>query len=221
MQNFKRFTGEENHAITSAEAAAFIKQYREHYGTEAAAGVFFDQQAVRALLDQPNAVGLRYYYGENLFGENQLMLVGTGANRNDLLEGEPFKVSMMNPPLTAQGLYDRSAVSHQISAEAAAELTARYQETLQPGQPKGGFFGKQAIQKLLDHPECAGLRFCFGAQKDGKRVIVISCTDKSGAELLHGPMVELSIICPPICGWPNLLNHGVTIESQTIVELAG
>ncbi len=216
----KKFTGEENHSITAAEALTFKKQYREHYGAEAAAGVFFDNQAVRALLDQPEAVGLRYYYGENLFGENQLVLVGTDANRNDLLEGESLKISMMNPPLTAQGWYDRSAVSHQIAPEAAAELTARYQESLQPGQPKGGFFGKQAIQKLLDHPECAGLRFCFGAQQDGKRVIVISCTDKSGAELLHGPMVELSTSCPPFCGWPNLLSHGMVTESKTMSEFA-
>ncbi|KAA0224972.1 hypothetical protein EDS67_22405 [candidate division KSB1 bacterium] len=47
MHNFKTFTGEENHAITTSEALTFIKQFREHYGPEAAPGVFFNKQAVR------------------------------------------------------------------------------------------------------------------------------------------------------------------------------
>jgi hypothetical protein len=51
MQDSKRFTGEENHSITTAEALTFIKQYREQHGPEAAPGVFFDKQAVQAILD--------------------------------------------------------------------------------------------------------------------------------------------------------------------------
>ena len=198
----------------------FIKQFREHFGPEAAPGVFFDKQAVQAILDQPHAVGMRYYYGTDAFDQTQLVLAGTNANRNDLLEGEPLKLSIANPPLTARGLYNRDEVSHEISLEEAAKLTARFQESLQPGQPKGGFFGKKAIQRLLDYPECAGFRFFFGAKKDGARVIVILCVDKFGAEMFHGPMVELSGFCPPFCGWPNLLNHGMTTESKTTVEFA-
>jgi len=216
----RQFTGEENHAITTAEALTFIRQFREHYGAETAPGVFFDKQAVQTILDQPHAVGLRYYYGTDLFDQTRLVLVGTSANRNDLLEGEPLKASVMNPPLTDRGLYNRDEVSHKISLEAAAELTVRYQESLQPGQPKGGFFGKQAIQKLLDHPECVGLRFYFGAKRDGARVIVVMCVDKFGAEMFHGPAVDLSIGCPPICSPPNLLNHGIVTKSKTTTEFA-
>lgn len=220
IKDARQFTGEENHAITTAEALTFIKQFREHFGPEAAPGVFFDKQAVQAILDQPHAVGMRYYYGADVFDQTQLVLVGTDARRNDLLEGEPIKVSIMNPPMTDRGLYNRDEVSHKISLEAAAELTARYQESLQPGQPKGGFFGKKAIQKLLDHPECAGLRFFFGANKDGARVVVILCADKFGAEMFHGPMAELSTFCPPFCGWSNLLNHGIATKSKTTLEFA-
>lgn len=214
MKDAKQFTGEENHAITTAEALTFIKQFREHFGPEAPPGVFFDKQAVQAILDQPHAVGMRYYYGADAFDQTQLVLVGTDARRNDLLEGEPIKLSIVSPPLTAKSLYNRGEVSHEISLEEAANLTARYQESLQPGQPKGGFFGKNAIQKLLDYPECAGLRCFFGAQKDGKRVIVMLCVDKFGVDLFYGPMVELSTWCPPICGSPNLLKHGILIKSK-------
>jgi hypothetical protein len=220
MKDARQFTGEENHAITTAEALTFIKQFREHFGPEAAPGVFFDKQAVQAILDQPHAVGLRYYYGANAFDQTQLVLVGTDARRNDLLKGEPLKLSIANPPLTARGLYNRDEVSHEISLEEAANLTMRFQENLQPGQPKGGFFGKKAIQKLLDHPECVGLRFFFGAKKDGARVIAILCVDKFGADLFYGPMAELSMGCPPFCGPPNLLNHGIAAKSKTTAEFA-
>lgn len=212
MKDARMFTGEENHAITTAEALAFIKQFREHYGPEAAPGVFFDKHAVQAILAQPHAVGMRYYYGVDSFDQTQLVLVGTNTNRNDLLEGEPLKLSMMNPPLDERGRYDRAAVNHGISLQEASELTARYQENLPPGQPKGGFFGKQAVQRLLDHPECVGLRFFFGAHKDGKRAVVGMCVDKFGAEMFHGPAMDLSTGCPPFCSSPNLLNHGIAVK---------
>lgn len=216
----KQFTGEENHAITTAEALTFIKQFREYFGPEAAPGVFFDKQAVQAILHQPHAVGMRYYYGADAFDQTQLVLVGTDARRNDLLKGEPLKLSIANPPLTARGLYNPGEVSHEISPEEAANLTARFQESLQPGQPKGGFFGKKALEKLLAYPECAGLRFFFGAKKDGARVIVILCVDKFGADLFYGPMAELSVLCPPICGWPNLFNRGIVTRGKTMTEFA-
>lgn len=216
MKDARMFTGEENHAITTAEALTFIKQFREHYGPEAAPGVFFDKQAVQAILAQPHAVGMRYYYGVDSFDQTQLVLVGTNTNRNDLLEGEPLKLSMMNPPLDERGRYNRAAVSHGISLQEASELTARYQENLPPGQPKGGFFGKQAVQRLLDHPECVGLRFFFGAHKDGKRAVVGMCVDKFGAEMFHGLTIELSTGCPPYCGSINLLNHGVAVKIKAV-----
>ncbi|MGH7600998.1 MAG: hypothetical protein ACREOI_31960, partial [bacterium] len=76
IKDARQFTGEENHAITTAEALTFIKQFREHFGPEAAPGVFFDKQAVQAILDQPHAVGMRYYYGADVFDQTQLVLVG-------------------------------------------------------------------------------------------------------------------------------------------------
>ena len=207
MKDAKQFSGEENHAITLAEAVTFIKQFRDHHGYEAAPGVFFDKTAVQAILDQPNAVGMRYYYGLDEIEQAKLVLVGTDARRNDLLAGEPLKVSMQNPPLTARGYFDRSHVQHEISLEKAADLTARFQEHLTTGQPKGGFFGRKSIQRLLDHPGCIGLRCYYGAKKNGTRAIVALCVDGFGTDLFYGPIAELSALCPPFCSDPNLLNH--------------
>ncbi|MGH7494916.1 MAG: hypothetical protein ACREOO_21295 [bacterium] len=220
MHEFKKFTGEENHAITIVEALTLIKGFHEHYGPEAAPGPFFDKYAVQAILDQPEAVGMRYYYGAGMFNQTQLVLVGTNANRNDLLEGGLLKLSIMNPPLTAHGLYNRDAVHHEISLNEASQLTARYQENLQSGQPKGGFFGKQAIQSLLDYPGCVGLRFFFGTHKNGERTIVAICVDRFGVDMFYAPMIDLSKPCPPICGLANLLNHSKVSKSITATELA-
>ena len=209
MKNQKRFTGEENHSITTSEAVTFIKYYKEHFGADAEPGCFFDKQAVQAILDQPNAVGLRYYYGVDELGATRLILAGTTAERADLLDGEPLKLSVMHPPTDALGRYDSTAVDHAISHGQAAALTARYRDSMLAGQPKGGFFGKKAVQRLLDEPECRGLRFFYGANRDGQRVIVIMCTDRYGAEMLHGPKIDLSGGCPPFCGPGNPLNGGV------------
>ncbi|MGH7494917.1 MAG: hypothetical protein ACREOO_21300 [bacterium] len=220
MKDAMQFTGDENHAITTAEALTLIKQFREHYGPEAAPGVFFDKHAVQAILNQPEAVGMRYYFGTDMFDQTQLVLVGTNANRNDLLEGGPLKVSIMNPPLTARGLYNREGAHHEISLHEASKLTASFQQNLRPDQFKGGFFGKQAIQKLLDHPECVGLRFFYGAHRTGKRAVVGMCVDKFGAEIVYGPSVDLSGSCPPYCGSPNLLNHYPASTRKATLSLA-
>ena len=221
MKDAKKFTGDENHAITAAEALTFIKQFREHYGPEAAPGVFFDKQVVQAILNQPEAVGMRYYYGTDMFGETRLVLVGTDANRNDLLEGEPVKASVLHPPLTARGVYNQAGVSHEISLNEAAELTARYQETLEGGQPKGGFFGKKAIEELLNYPECVGLRCFFGANKEGTRVMMALCVDKFGVDMFYGPMLDLSKPCPPICGKINMLNNGSIVQARLAEGFSG
>ena len=220
MHNFKTFTGEENHSITTSEALTFLKQFREHYGPEAAAGVFFDKQAMQAILDQPEAVGLRYYYGTDMFGQTQLVLVGAKANRNDLLEGALLKLSMMDPPLNESGQYARGQVQHEISLTEASQLTARFQESLQSGQPKGGFFGKQAMLRLLDYAECVGVRFFYGAHKDGRRNIVGICVDKFGVAKMEGPSIEFSTPCPPLCGAPNLLNNLAAAELKASTEFA-
>ncbi len=210
MERVKRFTGEENHSITKAEALAFLRNFKKHFGDESETGCFFDAQVVQAILDQPEAVGMRYYYGVDDLNQTQLILVGADTRRRDLLNGEPVKKAVIDPPLTEKGIYDAAAVEHRISTDEAAEMTARYRENLLPGQPKGGFFGKKAIQRLLVQPDCIGLRFFYGAANDGARVIVILCVDKNGEEMFDGPLAELSIVCPPICGPTNPLNHDET-----------
>lgn len=94
--------------VTVAEAIAFINNYRSRAGAEAVPGGFFDKRAIQAILQQPNAVGMRYYYGIKDNGLPVLLLVGTSADRNDLIDGDQVKVSTLNPPVTVLGIYSET-----------------------------------------------------------------------------------------------------------------
>lgn len=196
----KKFTGNENHSLTVIEGVDFIKSYRAHNGP---AGCYFDKRAIEALIEQPGAVGVRYYYAVTEDGRKVLVLVGANAERQDLLKGEPVKRAMFNPPFTMQGVYDKTRVNHDIALEDAARLTATYR-LQNPEDPKGGFFGKQALQKLLSQQECVGIRFLYGAKEDKTPVMVLVGVDTFGGDMFFGQFMEMSMGCPPFCDF-NLL----------------
>ena len=82
------FTGNENHDIPLAEAAAWTKNYRDASGTGATIAHFFSKAAIKAILDQENCVGIRMYYALDPDGKKHLILVGADANENDLYQGK-------------------------------------------------------------------------------------------------------------------------------------
>lgn len=204
----KRFTGDENHAATLAEVRDFMANYREQSGPHAAAGGFFDKTAVTALLYQQDAVGMRYYYALHSDGAPALLLVGVDEAGNDLIQGEPVRLSLPNPPLGLSGEYDPAAADHAVSPAAAAQLAARYRAESGPDHPKGGFFGKNAVRKILEQPDCAGLRYYFGANRRGRRVVCLMGIDRTGRDMESGYLAEFSFWCPPICSEANFLNGG-------------
>lgn len=202
----KQFSANINHSITKAEFDDFIANYRKFFGVETAG--FFDKTAARALIRQKTAIGLRYYYALHPGGVPALVLVGVDKSGNDLIHGEPLKLSLLNPPLTLKGIYHPPSVDHSIQAEIASRLTARYRAQAERGQPKGGFFGKNAIRKILEQPNCVGLRYYIGANNRGKRVVCLMGTDRVGRDMDKGFLAEFSLWCPPLCSDANFLNSG-------------
>ena len=81
------FTGNENHDITLADAAALTKKYRDSVPDGSRKGAFFGRAAIEAILAQADAVGIRYYHGIDDRGEPVLVLTGADANENDLYQG--------------------------------------------------------------------------------------------------------------------------------------
>jgi len=74
------FTGNENHAITLAEAAVMTKNYRNQNPGDIL-GVFYGKIAIEPVLAQPGCVGIRYY---NAINNNNptVVLIGVDANQN-------------------------------------------------------------------------------------------------------------------------------------------
>lgn len=199
----RQFTGYENHSITAIEGIGYIKNYQAS-NPESASGCYVDGKTIKTLTEQPGAVGLRYYYALTKGGRKVVVLVGTDANGQDLLNGEPVKCAMFIPPFTTGGSYDRAQINHDIAIEDAARLTANYRRE-NPDQVKGGFFGEEAFKTILAQQNCVGIRFLYGARENGMPAIVLVGVDQFGADMFFGRLFERSSICPPFCD-DNILN---------------
>ena len=78
------FDGTEGTMITLNEGAALTRNYRNN-NPRKSLGVFFGREKLLDLLNQPECMGIRIYFGE----ENrdlQLVLVGADANQDDILD---------------------------------------------------------------------------------------------------------------------------------------
>lgn len=92
------FTGDENHSVSLKEASRWTRKYREEAGQGTIKGGFFGGNAVKQLLDQEKAVGLRYYYGINDEDQPVLILVGVDNEGRDLVSGYVAELSGLCPP---------------------------------------------------------------------------------------------------------------------------
>ena len=81
------FDGNEGSQITLTQGAALTKQYRkENPAPTTTLAHFFGRNILLQLLNQPECMGIRMYYGINSEGKKQLVLVGAKADENDMLE---------------------------------------------------------------------------------------------------------------------------------------
>ena len=99
--------------------------------------------------------------------------------------------------------------NHDISLNDASLLTAEYRKQ-NPGEILGGFFGKTALLDLLNQTGCVGIRYYYGVDANGKKVLVLCGADAGEDDILTpaaSACKELSVICPPRCGQNNVLNY--------------
>lgn len=80
------FTGKEDHAITLTEAAEWTRNYREA-NPNATKGHFYGKNAIQAIINQTDCVGIRIYYANDTAGAKQLIIVGANTSENDLHTG--------------------------------------------------------------------------------------------------------------------------------------
>ncbi len=202
----QKFDGMENHSITRAAVNVFVDNYRKTAAPDAIFGGLFSKKDVLSVLDQSDAVGMRYYYALNSQNEEMLVLCGTDENRNDILDNHLLKAAVIHPPMDGQKAIIAD-LQQPVSLAAAGEKTYRYRRSAGLGALKGGFFGEMAVRKILAQRECEGLRYYFGREENGRRVIILLGIDAKGNDMLEGVYAEYSFPCPPFCAEKNPLNN--------------
>jgi hypothetical protein len=93
------FTGHENHAISLQEASAMTKRFRDNQTSATyIKAEYFGRDAIEAILNQENCVGIRAYYAIDENMVNKLVLVGVDASENDLFNGVLAEKGFVCPP---------------------------------------------------------------------------------------------------------------------------
>ncbi|MFQ6103026.1 MAG: hypothetical protein ACE5OP_01895 [Candidatus Glassbacteria bacterium] len=96
--------------------------------------------------------------------------------------------------------------NHTITLEEASKFTRNYREKAPSGAILGGYFGKEALQRVLNQENCVGIRYYHAEKDDGTSVLILVGVDASENDLIGGELLEWSIPCPPYCGSANQLN---------------
>lgn len=81
------FNGNEGAFITLREGSEMTKRYRDTIQPGEVIGVFMGKEKIKAILDQSECKGIRFYFAKNERNENTLVLVGASADQNDMVDG--------------------------------------------------------------------------------------------------------------------------------------
>lgn len=95
--------------------------------------------------------------------------------------------------------------NHDFTLAEAAEWTKRYRDA-NPGATKGHFFGKDAIQAVLNQSGCVGIRLYYALDEKNAKQLIMVGVKSDETDMYEGLIKERSIPCPPICGGENSLN---------------
>ncbi len=74
------------------------------------------------------------------------------------------------------------------------------------GAIKAGFFGKDALQGILDQEGCVGIRVYYGEDDNGTPQLVLVGADADTNDIIEGNLAQRQVPCPPYCGKDNELN---------------
>ena len=95
---------------------------------------------------------------------------------------------------------------HSISLKDAAKMTENYRTTAGAGAFLGGYFGKIALQAILNQQGCTGIRIYNARNDAGEPNFVLVGVKSDGEDLTDGSLAEYSMGCPPFCPTASALN---------------
>lgn len=95
---------------------------------------------------------------------------------------------------------------HSITLAEASEWTANYRATISSGGTIASFYGKDAIQAILDQSGCVGIRIYYAIDDLGNKQLVLVGADSNENDLYEGLLAERGTPCPTYCSSANPLN---------------
>jgi hypothetical protein len=82
----------------------------------------------------------------------------------------------------------------------AMGFVQNYQNTKKENSVDAQFFNKEAMQKLIEHPDFFVAKVHHGRLEDGTRTMIFEGLNENG-ESLDSFIID-GVACPPHCGWP-------------------
>jgi hypothetical protein len=112
--------------------------------------------------------------------------------------------------------------NHVITLEEGIELTRNYRKTAGKDAVKGGYFGREIIEKILAQRGCVGIRLYHGTHQSGKPTFVLSGVETNGNDLYQGVLGQEMRLSSPMNSNPNPLNSdswkkGASVKRETKV----
>lgn len=94
---------------------------------------------------------------------------------------------------TSNGLLTTHWKSIGIGEDGAA-MTARYRNSIIPGETLGFIGSKNIFDRILNQPGCEGIRIYFGINEFGKQNLVVVGTDDVGNVLADGLIADSLVL---------------------------
>jgi hypothetical protein len=95
--------------------------------------------------------------------------------------------------------------NHQVDLVTAVRFIKNHKLNLKAPSIKGGFFGRNAFDKILAQPGVVGIRYYYAQTDDGQPTLVLVGVDGKGQDVVTGLIMERALPCPPWCDAPSEL----------------
>ena len=92
------FNGNEEHRISPEEASRYTARYRATHSDDSIIGLYYSRQFIESVLDQPDCIGIRLYFGENSDDQTQLIITGVNKDGDDISSGIIGELGLPCPP---------------------------------------------------------------------------------------------------------------------------
>ncbi len=94
----------------------------------------------------------------------------------------------------------------EVTLSEASTWTANYRKTVPVGDTLAHFVGKNQLLKILNQPDCVGVRYYYGIDEVGAKVLIAIGVTSDENDMTSGVIIERMIACPPRCSTRNSLN---------------